>query len=63
MKCKVLKDNSSRRLKGAGRRFKYIPWKIIAKNRMNEVIFLLFFNNSSNRLKHQNNKEKQLSNY
>lgn len=36
LKCQVVTDNRSRRFKGSGRKFKFIPWKIIAKNRINQ---------------------------
>jgi len=36
LSCKVLDDNKSWRMKGAKRKFKYIPWKVIAKNRINK---------------------------
>ena len=39
IKCKVLDDNHEWRFKGSKRKFKFIPWKVIAKNRMNEVFY------------------------
>ena len=36
LQCKVLKDHANWRLKGAGRKCKYIPWKVIARNRINK---------------------------
>ena len=41
----VMPDSANWRLKGAGRKFKYIPWKEIAKNRMNQVCFINLITN------------------
>ena len=41
----VMPDSANWRLKGAGRKFKYIPWKEIAKNRMNQVFFINLMTN------------------
>jgi len=35
LRCNVLDDNKSWRMRGACKKFKYIPWKVISRKRIN----------------------------